>query len=189
MLDHAVRVQLLGVKESYSFGLRVLKQFGSLNLGTTAGCRHCPERYALVVDLGTVEPDDLDCADLKRPIELLIEQIAAEHATGHVSELLVVEQEIKIPQDALRRKLDSLLHLKADERITGSWPAVGMLDYRFCDHCRERAFRIVQITSRAGMHRYVPLCSGDFVEACIQCPELIDCELEACWVGIVKKCQ
>ena len=113
--------------------------------------------------------------DLSQSMRALAKQISSEHATGHESDLLIVEfvSHDREPQQK------STLNLQAGDRITACWPAVALRDYRCCCRCDERSFRVVQIESGAGMHRYVALCEDHFTDACLATAELAEVEFAA----------
>jgi len=71
----------------------------------------------------------------------------------------------------------AMLNLHAGETITACWPAMTMKDFGLCGHCQKPAFRVVQVTNRFSQRRYISLCAGQFMCACMLFPDLIEVDV------------
>ena len=172
------RLQLLGIKQLSLQRVKALLKLGCLETVETIQCPYCCERYHLIVDAGEQDPTTISIINLADPIKSLCAQVSSEHASGHCSELLVVGFD-GVERSAHRAQYGNVfLCLRRDEQITACWASGVLRDYRFCSHCQQRGFRVVQVTSSNATHRYVSLCEEHFLDACLLSPELVGLELD-----------
>ncbi len=178
-MSAGIQLQVVGIKGNAQGRIKTLEEAGCIPTAETVKCLHCQERYQLLIDPGGNDPECINILDLGRPIHKLVELVSADHSNGHVSDLLVVEYQPRLKSATPLVYAARFVNLRAGERITASWAVEFVQDCRPCPHCQEQAFRLVQIKSQAGKHRYVPLCAEVFLEACKAIPELVDFELDS----------
>jgi hypothetical protein len=186
-MSAGILLQVIGIKGNAVARIKALEEAGCIPTAETVKCLHCQERYQLLIDPGENAPQEINILDLGQPVHRLVELVSADHASGHVSDLLVVEHQPHPPAAGPLRDAAQFLNLRSGERITALWAAEFVEDCRLCPHCQERAFRLVQIKSQAGKHRYVPLCAGAFMEACRALPELVDFEMDSVMKQVHEK--
>ena len=171
-------LQLLGIKPLVE--LASLIELGWVATSEWVDCPHCSQKYELLIEPAESEPSEINVVDFSQSMRRLAIQIASEHASGHESDLLIVElvsQELLSHEFAPQRS--STLNLQAGEQVTTSWPASALQDCRCCCRCDERSFRVVEIKSGAGTHRYVAMCEEHFTDACLETAELAEVEFAA----------
>lgn len=165
-----LRLQLLGIKPLVE--IRSLVDLGWVETSEWLDCPQCSQTYQVLIDPAESDPARINVADLSKSMRVLRKQISSEHATGHESDLLIVEF---VSHDFAPNRSSSL-NLQGGDRITACWPAVALRDCRCCCRCDERSFRVVEIKSDTATHRYVALCEDHFTDACLVTAELAEVE-------------